>query len=252
MLRPDTFRAPGRGAKGKGGAASRRDRSRPEPRAALLGASMARTARTSPLPVVSILAVPKAIRPAFRARDQREGPHDAPTKLCRLAPVDGGAEIHLVRAGVARVAGEAKGDVRQRGGHQSLIFGHPGQGDHPAVAAAAGDLQVVVAQGSNLCGQDEGSVIGRLWHTRTNPELCREVESLVTLTSSFPAAHRVGPLSGIYQSCCSCRCYRGREACSGEDVRPAPPFKARVERWRGCGTYMFVQFRQPECCAGGE
>ena len=62
------------------------------------------------------------------------------------------------------MAGDAECDVRQCGSRQCPIFSHTSKGNHPAVAAAAGDLEVVVAKGSDLSGQNKGSIVRWLQH----------------------------------------------------------------------------------------
>lgn len=114
--------------------------------------------------IADLVATPEVIGPALWTGNQRHCPDTAAAELRRLAAVDGGAEVHLVGPGVAAMAREAESDVRQGGPRQCAICRHPGQRDHPASAATAGDLEIVVAERLNVSGQDEGSVIRRLWH----------------------------------------------------------------------------------------
>jgi hypothetical protein len=63
--------------------------------------------------------------------------------------------------------------MRQRGSRDPMIPCHLAESDHPALAAAAADIEVVIPQRPDLGGKGEGSIVGRLWHTenesRTRP-----------------------------------------------------------------------------------
>ncbi len=52
----------------------------------------------------------------------------------------------------------------QRGGRELPIPGHDAQRNHSPIAAAARDLEEVVAHRLDLGGQGEGSVVGWLAH----------------------------------------------------------------------------------------
>ena len=65
----------------------------------------------------------------------------------------------------------------QRRRRSSPVLRHHAERDHPAIAAAARHIEVVVAHGADLSREGKGTVIRRLSHGRTNPELTLDVES---------------------------------------------------------------------------
>jgi hypothetical protein len=72
--------------------------------------------------------------------------------------------MHLVWASSASVARDPESNVGQRGGRNSAIPVHHAESDYPAIAAAAGHLEKVVAHGLDLGGQGKGSVVRWLAH----------------------------------------------------------------------------------------
>lgn len=97
--------------------------------------------------------------------------------------------MHLVRASVATMAGDAQSDVRQGRGSQSAIFRHARESNNPTITAATGNLEVVVTQGSDLSGQDEGSVVRRFWHDENESRTWEQSRVL------FETHHRSGRMS---------------------------------------------------------